>query len=71
MTGSAKQSIVPQARKLDCFIASLPAMTVKHELAISRREAPESLKEIFRPEKEGARECRMPSASAASCALGW
>jgi hypothetical protein len=27
MTGSAKQSIAPQARKLDCFVASLLAMT--------------------------------------------
>src|SRR5512140_3166776 len=35
MTGSAKQSIV-QHTKLDCFVASLLAMTVKNEVTMTR-----------------------------------
>jgi hypothetical protein len=29
MTGSAKQSMVPHKERMDCFVASLLAMTVK------------------------------------------
>jgi hypothetical protein len=30
MTGSAKQSIAPRKERMDCFVASLLAMTAGH-----------------------------------------
>src|SRR5258707_5173898 len=59
MTGSAKQSIKQQERKVDCFVAEfiigpaegrtrwLLAMTGIYESAIPRREAPELCMKTF------------------------
>src|SRR5215207_9883540 len=40
MTGSAKQSIC-RKESVDCFVASLLAMTTKHTSAISQHDLPE------------------------------
>src|SRR5258708_8600883 len=41
MTGSAKQSMEPRKERMDCFVASLLAMTSRRESALSRSDAPE------------------------------
>jgi len=41
MINSAKQSISPRKERMDCFVASLLAMTTRCASAISRRDAPE------------------------------
>jgi hypothetical protein len=42
ITSEAKQSMVaPQKRKLDCFVATLLAMTARYVSAFPRRDAPE------------------------------
>jgi hypothetical protein len=43
IASEAKQSMEPQER-LDCFVASLLAMTSKHTPAFPRRDAPELLR---------------------------
>jgi hypothetical protein len=48
MTGSAKQSIVLRKDRMDCFVASLLAMTLKYASAFPRHNAPEFCKS-FRP----------------------
>jgi hypothetical protein len=71
MTGHAKQSRSFTGREMDCFVASLLAMTpsgFRNGSAISRRDAPEPLR-IVRPKNRGRGECRVPAAPAASCAL--
>ena len=52
MTGSAKQSIA--AQELDCFVALLLAMTLRHNSAFSRRHSPEFCKFISPQKEEGA-----------------
>jgi hypothetical protein len=52
IASAAKQSIVPRKERMDCFVASLLAMTANgHSSAISRRNAPELYTNL--PPKEG------------------
>jgi hypothetical protein len=41
IASEAKQSISPRKERIDCFVASLLAMTEEYSFAISRRDAPE------------------------------
>jgi hypothetical protein len=51
--------------KMDCFVASLLAMTAKYESAFPRRDAPEL---CMNPSpNKGRGECRALAAPAASC----
>jgi hypothetical protein len=43
IASEAKQSMRLQERKLDCFVASLLAMTHGYAFTIPRRDAPEAL----------------------------
>jgi hypothetical protein len=53
MTGSVKKSM-EQHERMDCFVASLLAMTTRHASAISQREALELYRQLAAPsEKEG------------------
>ena len=52
MTGSAKQSRAARGA-LDCFVASLLAMTVEYEFSFSRRSAPEVCKFVRALEVRG------------------
>src|ERR1700712_1435378 len=55
---------------MDCFVASLLAMTEdRHAFTISRREAPEVLLETSRPPMRGRREDRVRAAPAVSRAV--
>ena len=65
MTGSAKQSISPHKERMDCFVASLLAMTT-HTLPHSRGAKRPSDAKNFRPLFRGRRECRAPDAPAAA-----
>jgi hypothetical protein len=69
MTGSAKQSILSFCCCMDCFVASLLAMTANTDTRSRSRGAirPRFAKN-FRPENRGRGECRAPDAPAASCA---
>jgi hypothetical protein len=51
IASEAKQSIVPRKERMDCFVASLLAMTSRRNFATSPRNAPEPL--MNRPPKEG------------------
>jgi hypothetical protein len=51
IASEAKQSILPLRGEMDCFVASLLAMTSKHTFATSPRNAPEPLMNL--PPKEG------------------
>jgi hypothetical protein len=54
MTGSAKQSSFAETKqKLDCFVASLLAMTERCKFAFSRREAPELCMNLSPKKTEG------------------
>jgi hypothetical protein len=53
-------------RKMDCFVASLLAMT--YDSAFSRRDGARVLPETLSLEKRGSRECRVHAAPAVSCA---
>jgi hypothetical protein len=71
MTGSAKQSMSPRKGRMDCFVASLLAMTVDkfaHTSAFPRRDAPGLCGKNVRPQRRGRRKCRMHAAPAVSCA---
>ena len=70
IASEAKQSIARHNGWVDCFVASLRAMTVdRYDIAFSRRDAPGVLRS-FRPMKiRGRRECRMHAAPAVSCAM--
>ena len=62
MTGSAKQSISPCKERMDCFVASLLAMTSGHNSALSphvSREVWPARSALF---VRGRRECRAPDA---------
>src|ERR1700736_3231230 len=63
IASEAKQSIVRQER-MDCFVASLLAMTFRYNFAISRRVAPEVCERFPYPPVRGRRECRAPDAPA-------
>jgi hypothetical protein len=69
MTGSAKQSISRQEERMDCFVASLLAMTVGYNFAFSRHKTPELLKSFRPPENRGRREDRVRAAPAVSRAI--
>src|SRR5258705_10322954 len=49
IASEAKQSTARTMVTMDCFVASLLAMTSKYDSAISRREAPEVLQKPFAP----------------------
>ena len=69
IASGAKQSISPSEERVDCFVASLLAMTspqFKHDFAFLRRDAPEVLPGIAALEIRGRGECRVPSAPAAA-----
>src|ERR1700730_12392589 len=61
IASEAKQSIVRQER-MDCFVASLLAMTFRYNFAISRRVAPEVCERFPYPPVRGRRECGAPDA---------
>src|SRR6202021_3951293 len=69
IASAAKQSI-EQKERMDCFVASLLAMTANTDTRPRSRGAmrPRFAKNI-RPENRGGGECRAPDAPAASCAL--
>jgi hypothetical protein len=67
MTGSAKQSMVPHGQ-VDCFVASLPAMTWKHTSSFPRHDVPEFCNLVVPLLVRGRRESRAPAAPVASCA---
>jgi hypothetical protein len=58
----------PSKERMDCFVASLLAMTARHIFAFSRRNPPEFCQQTSRPHIRGRRECRAPGAPAAACA---
>src|SRR5216683_5433987 len=65
-----KQSILPQKESMDCFVASLLAMTLNPDTRSRPRGAMRpSCAFISRPQG-GRGECRVPAAPAVSCALG-
>ena len=66
LTGSAKQSMSPRKGRMDCFVASLLAMTVDAVLRSRGAMRPKFFK-TFSP-KRGSRECRVHAAPAVSCA---
>jgi hypothetical protein len=68
MTGSAKQFIATTKATMDCFVASLLAMTSAYDSAFPRRDAPELCMNFFAQKDRGRGECRVPDAPAASCA---
>src|SRR5947199_1115578 len=72
IASEAKQSIA-RHRELDCFVASLLAMTLpqfpKQDSASSRRDASEFLQKPSALEIRGRRECRARDAPAASRAI--
>src|SRR5258707_1510555 len=64
-----KQSILPQKESMDCFVASLLAMTLNPDTRSRPRGAMRpSCAFISRPHG-GRGECRAPAAPAASCAI--
>ena len=70
IASEAKQSISPRKGRMDCFVASLLAMTVDkfaHTSAFPRRVSP-GLCKSFRPSRRGRRERRVLAAPAVSCA---
>jgi hypothetical protein len=73
MTGSAKQSMAQQQRTLDCFVASAPrndGALIPDTPSRSRRGFRAGFVRNVSPSSiRGRRECRMPDAPAASCAL--
>src|SRR3984893_3216885 len=54
---------------MDCFVASLLAMTWEYSSASPRRDAPEFWQNLS--PNRGRGECRVPAAPAASCAKCW
>jgi hypothetical protein len=65
IASEAKQSIKPQ-RRMDCFVASLLAMTLQTQIRIpAARSAPEVCKTV-RPKDRGRRESRVLAAPIAS-----
>ena len=64
IASEAKQSMARQNRRVDCFVASLLAMTTRYESTIPRRDAPESCMSLS--PNRGRGECRVPNAPAAS-----
>jgi len=60
---SASEAIHAAAQgRMDCFVASLLAMTAEYTFAIPRRGAPEVCHKIPCPPVRGRRECRAPDA---------
>ena len=61
-------------KKLDCFVASLLAMTARYSLRVPAARCARVVHEPFRPTKGvalpqgGSGECRVPVAPAAACA---
>jgi hypothetical protein len=68
IASEAKQSISPSKERMDCFVASLLAMT-SDTVPRSRRSFRARFARNFAPSAiRGRGECRMPDAPAASCA---
>src|SRR5258706_6209866 len=72
IASEAKQSISPRKERVDCFVASLLAMTLpqfpNQDSPSSRRDASEGLQKPSRLlQFRGRRECRAHDAPAASC----
>src|SRR5260370_40619163 len=69
MTGSAKQSIPQPEGRMDCFVASLLAMTVFQLQTQLRVLAARCARAVDQsPPERGRRECRVRAAPAVSCA---
>jgi hypothetical protein len=69
IASEAKQSMRQHQERMDCFVASLLAMTprkLKHTFAFSRRDAPELCRKFAPSDNRGRRECRAPDAPAAA-----
>jgi hypothetical protein len=69
MTGSAKQSILPHKERVDCFVASLLAMTARYTSAFPQRSRARVVQNHVPRKIRGRRECRTLGASAAACAV--
>jgi hypothetical protein len=69
IASEAKQSISPREERMDCFVASLLAMTPKRAFASRGAMRPSCCMNLSPYENRGRGECRMPVAPAASCAL--
>src|SRR6266403_4677309 len=68
MTGSAKQSIAPRKRRMDCFVACAPRNDVapisKTRLRVLAARYARGLQEPSAQRIRGRRECRAPNAPA-------
>jgi hypothetical protein len=66
IASGAKQSISPHQESMDCFVASLLAMTARYTFTFPRRNAPELCKNFCPQKNRGRRESRVPVAPAAA-----